>query len=1000
MEKNKFSLEEEKVLDFWQKNDIFKKSVDIRPQNDRYVLYDGPPFATGLPHYGHILSSVIKDLVPRYFTMKGKKVERRWGWDCHGLPIETLVEKELQISGKKEIEERGIELFNKTARSMVLGYTEQWKQMVDRIGRWVDFDNSYKTMDTTYMESVWWALKQLWEKDLVYEGRKVLLYCTRCETPVSNAEIQMDNSYKDVTEETLVVKFRLKPNQSFGKSYKTGESAYILAWTTTPWTLPGNVALAIGAEIEYSAVRINGVKELYIVASALVKNVFKDKKIEVVHDDIKGRQLVNLEYEPLYKIEAVTNSGKKAWYVADADFVSTEEGTGVVHTAVIYGENDFNLGMKIDLPQVPLLNQSGHFNEDAPRFIKGMQFKKAEQGIKEDLEKRNLIFSRFSYTHSYPFCWRCESPLIYNAISAWFINIQKNKKRLIELNEKINWYPENIKHGRFLHIIETAPDWNISRNRYWATPLPFWKCSQCKKTECIGSVDELRERSTNFAEVYPELEKKICAKSQDGKYAIKNSDDIDLHRPYIDDIKIKCECGQRMQRVPEVIDCWVESAAMPFAMLHYPFENVENFEKNFPGQFIGEYIAQTRAWFYYMHTLSTLLFDSISFENVVATGTILNQKGEKLSKSKKNYPDPWLTVDSVGSDSLRFYLMNSVVMQADNLFFNETDLKDTYNKVTNIVYNIGTFLELYFNNSADKEINYDTLGVLDRWILSRITNTIKETELWLDKYNTVKATREIKTFLDDFSTWWLRRSRDRFKLRNTKEAETALAVMDYLLKNLVKIMAPITPFVSEHIWQKIKGKSEEESVHLTSWPEYEPKYMNEEIEDNMRVAREIVEQGHALRAKHSIRVRQTIGKIFWSYKFTSDEDQYRDLILEELNVEKFSQINEIKNPVESSKNKLKVVIDIEIDDRLKKLGDLREVVRMVQQIRKKKGYKQGEKVQAAYLGENELTNKFIDEIAGEICSQASLGGFAKTQDDLSKYPSVILSSGKLFLKIK
>ena len=738
MAKSLYSQKEEEVIEFWKKEKIFERSISERPEDNPYVFYDGPPFATGLPHYGHILSSVIKDLVPRYQTMKGKRVRRRWGWDCHGLPIETIVEKELKISGKKQIEEKGIDLFNKTARSMVLTYVSQWKKTIERIGRFVDFDNSYKTMDTAYMESVWWALKQLWEKRLIYEGKKVLMYCPRCETPVSNAEISMDNSYKDVTEESLTVKFKVIEPQK----HNLPENTFLLAWTTTPWTLPGNVALAVGEDINYTALRVEGTPELYIVASDLISKVFKGKKVEVVHDKIKGEKLVGLEYEPLFEIEKAKKSDK-VWRVAPADFVTTEDGTGIVHTAVMYGEDDYELGKKIDLPQVPLLNSAGIFNSDAPEFIRGIFYKDAEEKIIKNLEQRNLIYDRFSYTHSYPFCWRCSSPLIYNAISAWFVDIQSKKDRIIELNEKLNWYPPNIKHGRFLNILKTAPDWNISRNRYWATPLPFWKCEKCQRSECIGSIEELKEKSRNYEEVYG------------------GTDGIDLHRPQIDQIEIECsECKSNMKRIPEVVDAWVESASMPFAEWHYPFENEEEFKSRFPGQYIAEYIAQTRAWFYYMHTLSVLLFDEISFENVVCTGTILAEDGSKMSKSKGNFPDPTEALDKYGADALRYYLMSSVVMKADNLFFSERDLRDAYNKTVNISYNVLNFFKLYKNDretSKDNSVQIEkSENVLDRWIIIRTNELVTSATKSLDQYDMVKYTREIKGFVEDLSTWWLR----------------------------------------------------------------------------------------------------------------------------------------------------------------------------------------------------------------------------------------------------
>lgn len=964
---------EEQTVKFWQENKVFEKSVEARPLSDEFVFYDGPPFATGLPHYGHILSSVTKDLFPRYQTMRGKRVERRWGWDCHGLPIETLVEKKLGISGKKQIEERGIRLFNETARLMVLEYADQWREMISRIGRWVEFDNSYKTMDTDYMESVWWVLKKLWDQGLVYEGRKVLMYCPRCETPVSNAEVSMDNSYKDVTNETATVKFKLKADQKFVKNLELKDTVYILAWTTTPWTLPGNVALAVGEEIEYTALRVMDGNEIYVVASKLIEKVFKNKEIEIVRDKILGGDLGGLEYEPLYEVAKVRYSGKKAWYVTTADFVTVEDGTGVVHTAVIYGEDDFNLGQKIDLPQVPLLDSSGHYNEDAPEFLQGKFYKESEREIKRDLEDRGLLFSREQHTHSYPFCWRCDSPLIYNAICAWFIDIQKNKKRLIELNEKINWNPKYLKHGRFLNILETAPDWNISRNRYWATPLPFFKCEKCGKLRCFGSIDELKKTANNFSDVYPD------------------ENNIDLHKPFIDELEITCECGEKVKRIPEVIDCWVESSSMSFAQFHYPFENKDCFESKYPGDFIGEYISQTRAWFYYMHTIGVLAFGDVSFKNVVSTGVILNEKGEKMSKSKQNFPDPWEMINAYGADALRFYIMGSVVMNADNLFFSERELREAYNKVINMLGNILKFFEIYFDGEV-KEFSFSRLTVLDRYIVSRLEATLNDVTAALDDYNTVKACRSIKAFIDDLSTWWLRRSRERFR-QSGEDRDIAMMTLGYVLKKLSLIIAPITPFIAEEIFQKVKSESDPLSVHLMDWPCAEAGLSDEALESDMAKVKKIVELGHSLRAANSLRVRQPLSAVNFD-KFSQYHDDFKAIILDELNVEKYSEIADIGEPKETQSDEIKVVLDIRLDDRLRQMGDIREVVRLIQERRKRKGLKPGELIAAKFSASNETSREFIIKNNQEICSQSSLSSLME-DSGLDEGYELSLSTGDI-----
>jgi len=981
MEKSPYSQKEEEILKFWRENNIFEKSISERPEDKPYVFYDGPPFATGLPHYGHILSSVTKDLYPRFWTMKGYRVRRRWGWDCHGLPIETLVEKELGISGKKQIEEKGIGVFNQTARDMVLSYANQWEEMVDRIGRWVEFTDSYKTMDSTYMESVWWALKSIWDKGLIYEGRKVLMYCPRCETPVSNAEIQMDNSYKDVEEESVYVKFKLKPNQKF-KSYETGDSAYMLAWTTTPWTLPANVALAVGKDIDYSAIRIKGETGLIILASNLIEKVFKDLEIEMVHDDLKGSDIEGLFYEPLFEIPAVNDLPNKAWYVATADFVTTDDGAGVVHTAVIYGEDDYALGLNLDLPQVPLLDSAARYNKEAPEFLQGKYIKDAEPEIIADLEDRKLLFKKEKYAHSYPYCWRCDSPLIYNAISAWFIDIQKIKARMIELNENINWFPKYLKEGRFKNILESAPDWNISRNRYWATPLPFFKCEneQCDHRVCIGSLAELKEKSDNFSDIYHS----------------DLIDEVDLHKPYVDEIILTCEkCNSKMHRIPEVVDCWVESGSMPFAEFHYPFENEEEFKGRFPGQFVGEYIAQTRAWFYYMHVMAVLLFDNVSYENVVATGTILSDKGEKLSKSKKNYPDPWATIDRYGADALRFYLMNSVVMQADNLFFNEKDLREIYNKVINTTSNILSFYKIYENDFSSTDFEYGNLSVLDKYVLSRMESTKQNVTKYLEGYDSVKATREIRALIEDISLWWLRRSRERFRTQ-TDDAKNAFAVLGYIVKNLSLILAPVVPFISEELYRAVSSQTDPVSVHLEVWPQVKTEYISNSIEKDMQQARAIVEMGHSIRSRCAIKVRQPIASVWWSAKFDNDSDDITEIVLAELNIEEFDQKENFKKLETNLENDLEVAIDVELDERLLELGNLREFTRAIQDRRKKMGLKPKDKIKL-FIKTDGLEG-FIEKNKDKISADTNISSI-ESLVDTEDSNTIELSRGKAYFKL-
>jgi isoleucyl-tRNA synthetase len=953
-----FSEEENKILKFWKDNKIFEKTLEKTKKSKNFVFYDGPPFATGLPHYGHILSSVAKDVFPRYKTMQDFFVDRRWGWDCHGLPIENIVEKEKGISGKKDIEKKiGVEKFNDSCRAKVLTYTKEWKKMVDRVGRFVDFDDSYKTMDSTYMESVWWALKTLWDKGLIYEGKKILMYCPRCETPVSKAEVAMDNSYKNITEEAVTVKFEIKNPKEKGLP----ENTYFLAWTTTPWTLPANVALAVGEKIKYILIEAEGSN--YILAKELVDKIFAEKKCKTIKD-ILGKDLVGLKYNPLYELEAIKKTGKKAWQVLSADFVNTEEGTGIVHTAVIYGEDDYKLGIENDLAMVPLLDSKGVFNDDAPDFIKGKYLKDAEKDIKNDLKNRELLFSKNQNTHPYPFCWRCETQLFYNAVSAWFINIQKDKKKFIKFNEKINWVPEHLKHGRFLNILKDAPDWNISRNRYWATPLPFFKC-ECGNIECVGSVKELKEKALNFSEVY---------KSD-------KAEEIDLHKDKMDRIQLKCKkCKGRMKRIPEVIDCWVESASMPFAELHYPFAKKHEFKKRLPAQYISEYIAQTRTWFYYLHVLSVLLFNKNSFENVVSTGTILNEKGEKLSKSKMNYPDPWNIIDRYGADALRFYLMSSSIMQSEDLFFNERDVRESYNKVVNSLCNVAEFYSMYAPKNIEGAL-VKPINILDKWILSRLNNTNGELTLSMEKYDTIKSCRIIKGFIEDLSLWYVRRSRERFK-EDGEDKNQAGIVLKTTLLEFSKLIAPILPFTAEYVFKHVKNKKSEESVHLEKWPKQNTKLIDNELEEKGKEVRKIVSMALAERSLAGVRVRQPLNKL----KIKNQKSKIKNdknllaLIKDEVNVKNIEFNKTIEKEVE---------LDLKITEELKQEGVLREIIRFVQGARKEAGLKPTDNILACFEGAEEIVlilekNKeaLLKEISAEKINFGECSGAEFKEDAL------------------
>ncbi|MEI6597018.1 MAG: isoleucine--tRNA ligase [bacterium] len=934
---NPFPAMEEEVLNFWEKNKIFEKSLKKEAPQGDYVFYDGPPFGTGEPHYGHLLSSISKDVMPRFWTMQGYRVERRWGWDCHGLPIENIIEKDLKISGKKEIEKIGIDKFCETCRSRVLEYADIWEVMIRRIGRWVEFKNSYKTMDVEYMESVWWGFKTLWNKNLIYQGRKVQLYCPRCETPISNFEVAMDNSYKDITETSIYVKFKLKDSSKLGVK----EDIFIIAWTTTPWTLPGNVALAVGEKIEYVLVKITSV--YYILAKERLEIV--KENYEIVKE-LKGKDLVGLEYEPLFDVPALKESGKNVYKVLAADFVTTEDGTGVVHTAVVYGEDDYNLGLKYDLPVIPALDEKGHFNETVPQF-KGVYFKKADKMVIEDLDKRGLVFVTEQTSHSYPFCHRCDTQLFYNAIPAWFMAVSKLKKRMLELNKKINWFPEYLKNGRFALGIEQAPDWNISRNRYFGTPIPVWRCDKCGELEVIGSVKE--------------LEDKTRLRQGSGRQGGQKITDIHIHK--INDLSWPCtKCDGSMKRISEVLDCWVESGSMPFAQMHYPFENKEKFEANFPAQFISEYISQTRAWFYVMHVMAAALFDSNSFENVIATGVILNEKGDKMSKSKKNYPDPWKVINEYGVDALRFYLMSSPVMAAENLFFNERDLRDIFRKNIMILWNVYKFYEMYqADNDAEKYLLPKSEKVLDKWILAKLNILSKDVTENMKSYNLPKATRPISEFINDFSTWYLRRSRDRFKSDDKADQEVAIKTTRFILLELAKIIAPVMPFMAETIWQKVTGlnfKDENKSVHLTGWVEYDDPMEEEDVNilKQMEEARKIVELGLKARDEAGIKVRQMLNEVqITNYEL---EAEYNNLIADELNVKKVVS--------KKGKGKLKVELDTVLTDDLKSEGLKREIVRLVNNLRKNAGLTIQDRIILSWQSDSEMIKNVFTKMAEEL----------------------------------
>jgi isoleucyl-tRNA synthetase len=872
-----------KWLAFWKQNKTFEKSVEARPKTKQYVFYDGPPFATGTPHQGHILGLTIKDVFPRYHTMLGKRVERKWGWDCHGLPIENIVEKKLGLKNKKQIEEMGVGKFNQSCRAQVLEYAHEWGKTVDRMGKWIEFENAYQTMDQSYMETVWWGFKKLYDEGHVYEGKKILMYCPRCQTPLAKAEIQMDNSYKNVTETALTVKFKLKKM----------ENTFALAWTTTPWTLIGNAALALNEKLEYVKIKIGN--EIYILAKSRL-NEIKEKYESV--ETFSGKKIVGMEYEPLYKID----SPKKAHYIVDGgDEVSSEEGTGIVHIAA-YGEFDYELIKKNDLPLFTHVGDDGMIRGGHADWH-GMWFKKADPLVSKELEQRNLVYKKEPHTHSYPFCYRCETPLFYNPVDSWFVRIQNVKNKLLERNNEIKWVPEGEGKSRFVNILETAPDWTVSRNRYWATALPVWKCTQCAEMKIIGSVKELQQHAME----------KVPA-------------DVDLHKHVVDNIHLKCVCGSTMNRIPEVIDCWFESGAMPYASKHYPFENEKEFAHYFPADFVSEYVAQVRAWFYYMHVLGVALFDKAPFKNVVVSGNILAGDGGKMSKSKGNSTDPSLLFEKFGADAVRFYLMNSPVTQAQDVNFKDDGVQEVYRKVILLLANTLSFYEMYANDNSHVE-NPHSQNILDQWIVIRLNQTIEQTTTALNEYSTVNACRALASMIDDLSTWYLRRSRERFKGDDAPDKANAIRTLAHVLNRLSTIMAPITPFISEEIHQTLRKNNAQlkESVHLEDWPTIDSKLMDMLPIQNMAFLRNAVRLTMEQRDKLKIPVRQPLNEATGSIDIPKE---YLAMYKDEVNVKSYKFAG---GPIDGKQG---IELDTTLTPELIAEGAAREFSRAIQELRK------------------------------------------------------------------
>ena len=858
---------EKQIEKFWDDNHIFEKSMEEREGCPDYIFYDGPPTANGKPHIGHVLTRVIKDMIPRYRTMKGSMVPRKAGWDTHGLPVELEVEKLLGLDGKDQIEEYGLEPFIDKCKESVWKYKGMWEDFSGTVGFWADMDDPYVTYHNSFIESEWWALKQIWDKGLLYKGFKIVPYCPRCGTPLSAQEVAQ--GYKDVKERSAIVRFKVKE-----------EDAYILAWTTTPWTLPSNLALCVNPKEDYAKVKAAD-GNIYYMACALLDTVLgrlaeEGKAAYEVLETYKGTDLEGKEYEPLYQCAAdcAQKQNKKAFYVVCDEYVTLTDGTGVVHIAPAFGEDDANVGRKYDLPFVQLVDEKGNMAEETP--FAGLFVKKADPEVLKDLDARGLLYDAPKFEHSYPHCWRCDTPLIYYARESWFIKMTAVKEDLIANNNTINWIPESIGKGRFGDWLENVQDWGISRNRYWGTPLNIWEC-ECGHMHSVGSIEELKEMSDN------------CP------------DDIELHRPYIDAVTIKCpKCGKEMHRVPEVIDCWFDSGSMPFAQHHYPFENKELFERQFPADFISEAVDQTRGWFYSLLAISTLLFNKAPYKNVIVLGHVQDENGQKMSKSKGNAVDPFDALEKYGADAIRWYFYVNSAPWLPNRFHGKA-VVEGQRKFMGTLWNTYAFFVLYANidqfDATKYELEYNKLSVMDKWLLSKMNTMVKTVDTNLGNYRIPEAARALQEFVDDMSNWYVRRSRERFWAKGMEQDKiNAYMTLYTALVTVSKAAAPMIPFMTEEIYQNLVRSVDQnapESIHLCMFPEVNEDQIDTELEQNMEHVLKLVVMGRACRNTSNIKNRQPIGQMFVKAAFDLPEF-YQDIVADELNVKNVKFTDDVR----------------------------------------------------------------------------------------------------------